>query len=286
MTRGLDHIVHAVRDLDAAAAFYRRAGFQVGARNRHPWGTHNHIVQFPGFFIEIVTLAEPEKLGTDGLSVQFGAFNRDAIARGDGFSMLIAESVDIVADAAAFAARGIGCSPVLPFSREVRLGDGSIATVGFSLAFARAPDAPEAGFAACQQHNPAAFWNKAFQAHENGAQHVAGAVLIGEDPSRYRAFLSAFSDAADVRTSDNGVAVETRRGAIDIVSATGFSDVVGEHVARPTRGLRLAALRLVARDLAQLEQLLHERGIAARRHQQRLVVSPAQAFGATLVFEG
>jgi catechol 2,3-dioxygenase-like lactoylglutathione lyase family enzyme len=62
MARGLDHIVHAVRDLDAAAALYRDLGFTVGARNKHPWGTHNHIVQFPGFFIEILTLAEPDKL--------------------------------------------------------------------------------------------------------------------------------------------------------------------------------------------------------------------------------
>jgi catechol 2,3-dioxygenase-like lactoylglutathione lyase family enzyme len=54
MPRGLDHIVHAVRDLDAAAEFYRRAGFTVGVRNRHPWGTHNHIVQFPGVFVELV----------------------------------------------------------------------------------------------------------------------------------------------------------------------------------------------------------------------------------------
>ena len=67
MPRGLDHIVHAVRNLDAAADLYRRLGFTVGARNRHPWGTHNHIVQFPGFFIELLTLAEPDKLGSDAL---------------------------------------------------------------------------------------------------------------------------------------------------------------------------------------------------------------------------
>ena len=46
MPHGLDHIVHAIRDLDAAAESYARAGFTVGARNRHPWGTHNRIVQF------------------------------------------------------------------------------------------------------------------------------------------------------------------------------------------------------------------------------------------------
>jgi catechol 2,3-dioxygenase-like lactoylglutathione lyase family enzyme len=68
MARGPDHIVHAVRDLDAAADFYRRIGFTVGARNRHSWGTHNCIVQFPEFFIEILTLAEPEKLGNDYIS--------------------------------------------------------------------------------------------------------------------------------------------------------------------------------------------------------------------------
>ena len=65
MARGLDHIVHAVRDLNAAADLYRRLGFTVGARNKHPWGTYNHIVQLPGFFIELLTLGEPEKLGSD-----------------------------------------------------------------------------------------------------------------------------------------------------------------------------------------------------------------------------
>ncbi len=67
MPRGLDHIVHAVRDLDAAGDLYRRIGFTVGARNRHSWGTHNHLVQLPGFFIELLAVAEPEKLRGEGL---------------------------------------------------------------------------------------------------------------------------------------------------------------------------------------------------------------------------
>ena len=92
MTRGLDHIVHAVRDLDAAAALYRGLGFTVGARNRHPWGTHNAIVQFPGFFIELVTLAEPDKLGDDFFSTGFGAYNGDFAKRHEGLSFLILES--------------------------------------------------------------------------------------------------------------------------------------------------------------------------------------------------
>src|SRR3989442_6145144 len=110
MPRGVDHVVHAVRDLDAAAALYRRLGFTVGARNRHPWGTHNHIVQLPGFFVELVTVAEPEKLGSDGFSVLFGAFNRDFLARGEGFSLLILESGDAAGDADAFRQAGIAAA--------------------------------------------------------------------------------------------------------------------------------------------------------------------------------
>src|SRR5215831_18381652 len=105
MARGLDHIVHAVRDLDAAADLYRRLGFTVGARNKHPWGTHNHIVQLPGFFVEILTVAEPELLGRDKkheeLAKLFGAFNRDAIERGEGLTTLILESKAIAADVSA-----------------------------------------------------------------------------------------------------------------------------------------------------------------------------------------
>ena len=94
MPRGLDHIVHAVRDLDAAAALYRGLGFTVGARNKHPWGTHNHIVQLPGFFIELLTLGEPDKLGPDAIFKLFGAYTRDFLTRHEGLSLLILESRD------------------------------------------------------------------------------------------------------------------------------------------------------------------------------------------------
>ena len=178
MPRGLDHIVHAVRDLDAAAELYRRLGFTVGARNRHPWGTHNHIVQLPGFFIELLTLAEPDKLGSDGFSILFAAYNRDFIARGDGLSMLILESQDARADAAAFGAAGIAGSELMRFEREGKRPDGSAVKVGFSLAFAEDRLAPDMHFCICQQHFPENFWNPAFQQHANGVEGVAGVIAV------------------------------------------------------------------------------------------------------------
>jgi len=55
---GIDHLVLAAHDLNATGSFYERLGFKVGARNRHPWGTENRIVQFPGAFLELITVGE------------------------------------------------------------------------------------------------------------------------------------------------------------------------------------------------------------------------------------
>src|SRR5277367_3576352 len=118
MARGLDHIVHAVRDLDAAAEFYRRAGFTVGARNRHPWGTHNYIVQFQGVFIELITIAEPELITlAEPRAVSFGDFIRDFLAHGEGLSMLVLEGKGAAADGEAFRLAGIGDFDVFNFER-------------------------------------------------------------------------------------------------------------------------------------------------------------------------
>lgn len=285
MARGLDHIVHAVRDLDAAAEFYRRAGFKVGARNRHPWGTHNHVVQFPGFFIEILTVAEPEKLTGEGLPQIFGAANRDAIARGDGFSMLILESHDIEADVADFKQLGIGASSALPFSREAKLPDGRRTTVGFSLAFARDAMSPHVGFAACQQHNPSAFWKPDYQQHDNGARGVLGAVLVADNPTDHHIFLNGFTGVRELRASSLGVSAPTPRGDVDIIEAVAFRDQFGAAPKIDGEGASLKGLRLAVPDIDAVERLLRGNGIASHRHIGRLVVLPEAAFGATLIFE-
>src|SRR3982074_2275725 len=117
MPRGLHPSVHAVRDLDAAAEFYRRAGFTVGARNRRAWGTHNRIVQLKNCYIEILEVAEPQKIVPHGArSFSFGAFNRDFLASREGFSMLILNSSNAVDDARSFESSGIANSQgfVLP----------------------------------------------------------------------------------------------------------------------------------------------------------------------------
>ncbi len=272
-------------DLDAAAEFYRRAGFTVGARNRHPWGTHNHVVQFPGFFIEILTVAEPDKLGGDGLSKHFGIPAREAIARGDGFSMLVLESTDSAADAADFARSGIGISDVLPFSREAKLPDGSTVTVGFSLVFARDTRSPHTGFFTCRQQNPAAFWKPDYQRHANGANGVLGVVLAAENPADHHIFLEAFTGVRDLHASSMGIVAHTPRGDVEIMEPAAFHDQFGATPKPAGEGATLKGLRLSVPDIEAAERVLKANGVTCHRYSGRVVVPPQSAFGATLIFE-
>lgn len=285
MARGLDHVAHAVRDLDAGAALYRSLGFTVGARNRHPWGTHNNIVQFPGCFIELLALAEPDKLGSDGFSVLFGAYHGEFLKRHEGLSLLILESRDAAADEIAFRQTGIAASPVLRFEREGRRPDGSPVKVAFSLVFAEDKRTPEIRFAVCQQHFPENFWNPDFQTHANGTKGMAGVVMVAPTPMQHRDFMLAFVGAAAASDVDDGFAIDTPRGLIEMITPAVFLARYGVASPDVAGGARLAALRFAVEDPDLLQGIPEEAGIAGLDAGGRTVIGPKDAMGAALVFE-
>jgi hypothetical protein len=286
MPRGLDHIVQAVRDLDAACAAYEQLGFTVGARNVHPWGTHNRIVQFPGFFVELLAVAEPERFPPPNpRALAFGPFNHDFLARGEGFSMLVLESRDAAADADAFRAAGIGDFDVFQFEREGQKADGTPVKVAFSLAFARDPQPAQAGFFTCRQHFPENFWSPALQQHRNGALGVAGVVLVAENPTDHHIFLSAFVGERDLDATSTGITVHTPRGDIQVMDPAAYRIHFGIEPPPVADGARIAALRLAVEDLTRVEPLVVAPGAGAAPRIGPLVVGQSAAHGAAIVFE-
>jgi hypothetical protein len=280
--RGLDHIVHAVRDLDPAGDAYARLGFTVGARNRHPWGTHNRIVQFPGVFIELLALGEMDRIPPPRpRSLSFGAFTRDFLERGEGLSMLVLEGKG-AADAEAFRAAGIGDFDVFNFEREGKRPDGSAVKVAFSLAFAQDKAAPDAGFFTCQQHYPENFWNPAFQQHANGVTGVAGVVFVAENPADHHVFLKAFAGVSDLQSTSSGITIETPRGEIQAMDPAAFRLHFAVEPPDISRGMRLAAIRFAVRDISVARGKL---GAGAIERMDKLIIGPQSAHGATLVFE-
>ena len=288
MARGIDHIVHAVRDLDAAAALYRSLGFQVGARNTHPpaWGTQNHVVQLQDCFVELLTVAEPSGITPHGLRFfSFGAHNRDALARGEGLSMLVLEGKDTAAEAHAFREAGIGDFDTFDFEREGRRPDGTAIKVAFSLAFARDPQAQDVGFFTCRQHFLENFWNAAFQLHPNTAIRVAGVVLVAAKPSDHRRFLTAFTGVGEAAVSSDGMNLPTPRGDIDVMAAASFERRFGVKAPDTGRGAQLAALRIAVTNWDMANTVLRESGLHLHENLGKLIVGPESAMGTTLVFE-
>ena len=289
MPRALDHIVHAVEDLDGAAEFYRKLGFTVGPRNRHSWGTHNYLVQLEGFYIEILTVAEPDLIERDAehaaLARHFGAFHRDAISRGQGLAMLLLQSDDVAGDAAAFARAGIGQSAELTFTRQGQQSDGTMTTHGFSLAFATDPLSPDTGFAIARRHNSAKFWSKALQAHPNSAHDAHGVVLVADNPTDHHIFLETYTGQRALHSTSMGLTARTPRGTIEVVEPVAFADRFGVTPHVEGDAMSLAALRIGVSWRERVESHLNAGGIAYERRGSTLIVRPDTALGATLVFE-
>jgi catechol 2,3-dioxygenase-like lactoylglutathione lyase family enzyme len=286
MTRGIDHIVHAVHDLDAAIALYRGLGFTVGARNTHPraWGTQNHIIQLPDTFIELLAVADESGIAPQAPKYfSFGAFNRDFLRRGQGLSMLVLKGQG-VPDAEDFRAKGIGDFDLYNFEREGKRPDGSAVQVAFSLAFARDDAAPDVGTFTCQHHYPENFWNPAFQKHANGATRVAGIVAVAEEPERHHTFMQAFAGGEAAR-ADSGFSIATPHGTIDMTTPAAFTARFGVAAPDVSGGARLAAIRFTVADAGLLQNTPELAGIAGLYAGNPAVIGADDALGAVIVFE-
>lgn len=196
--RRIDHVVLAVRDLDAAASVFEGLGFTLTPRAVHEdsMGTSNRLAQFAGGnFIELLEVDRPRKLAPHDFSqtppfFSFGAHNLDFTAAREGISMLVFAGDDARADIARFTAAEIPTYAPFDFDRLARLPDGREVTVSFSLAFATSPHMPGIAFFVCQNRAPEHFWKPAFQVHANGTQGIQAVYLASGSPERDAIFIS------------------------------------------------------------------------------------------------
>lgn len=285
MPRGVDHLVLAVRDLDAGGRFYEQLGFRVGGRNRHPWGTENRIVQLQGSFLELVTLGENAEIPPHGDGrFSFGAFVRDYLERREGFAMLVLDSADAKGDAQAFTGAGIGGFEPFFFERRGTRPDGTETHVAFTLAFARDPAAPEIGYFVCQQHYPENFWNPEFQIHPNGASVLSAVVVTSPDPDSHSRFLKAFSGADSSEPVDPDRSFVLSRGRIDVMTADDAAEAYASVEADPHKPA-LAAFAVRVADVERQARQLTAAGVPFQRIGSRVVVPASAAFGVAIAFE-
>ena len=287
MPGGLDHVVIAARDLEGLADFYRRLGFQVGTRNRHSWGTLNHIVQFDGCFLELLT-TEPGFTNSpqEAPEAPFANFINGYLSAGhEGAAMIVIESTDAEADQSRFAAAGIAAPATLHFGRKGRLPGGDEVDVAFTLAFARISDIKNAGFFVCQQHAPEMFWRADFQVHDNGVENLSHVVFAAPEPARHTAFFENYLGVPARVRDQNSVTFPTKRGAVELLTSDtllsrwNVPQVDGDD---PTP--RVAALVFKVANISTVVGRLSENSVPFTEAAGDVIVTAKQAQGVSLIF--
>lgn len=288
MARGIDHLVIAVRDLDAARDDYEHLGFTMTPIGRQPFGTANHLVQLEGCFIELVGVVDPGRVVpmSDG-HFSFSAQVERAVGAREGMCMLVLTTADARADADEWRARGLEVYEPFHWSRPAILPDGSETTVAFTLSFATDPAMPDIAFFTCQQHNPEMFWKPEYQAHENGARSIAEVTLVAGTPAGHGAFLSRLIGGADPLEEAGGILVPTDAGDIRVQTpaafAARFPDAAPVDAAS---GPRFAAATVRVEDPERAAGCLDRGGVSFSRGDGGIYLSQGPGRGLVLELAG
>ncbi|MEP6838330.1 MAG: VOC family protein [Bradyrhizobium sp.] len=274
---GIDHAVVMVKDLDQAAANYKRLGFTVSPRGTHSahMGSGNYTIMFDPDYMELLGVLTP---------TEHNAPARAFLERsGEGIERVAFTAVDSTEGAEEIRARGY--PPVGPtdFERPVTMPDGTISAAKFRTFQWPTAEAPGGvRIFACQHKTRETVWIPELMQHANGSKRLKQVVIVSPEPAKDAAHLSKMIDR-DVRNeADGAVAVPSGGDRADFVFLT--KDQLGTRypgvsmAGLPERG---GAGLVIAADLAAAEKALGATGVHSAGG---IVVPPAAGNGTLLAF--
>jgi Glyoxalase-like domain len=275
---GIDHAVVVVRDLDQAAANWKRLGFTVSPRGTHSakMGSGNTTIMLDPDYIELLgVLVETEH------NIPTRAF---LARRGEGIERIAFTAVDSAAGAEEIRARGYAALGPTDFERPVTMPDGTRSAAKFRIFQWPIEQAP-AGLRifACQHKTPETVWIPQLQQHANGAKRLKQVLVVSMQPTKDAAHLGRMIDRDVKAEPDGAVAVPSGSDRADFIFLT------REQLGRRYPEVSLAGLPesggaglvLATSDLGAAEKAF---GSAGLRSGGAVCVAPAAANGTLLTF--
>jgi hypothetical protein len=240
MTR-LDHVVFAVKDLDAAAAKFRRAGFSVVAGGRHvAHGVANMLIGLAdGTYLELFCFVEKEKAPPDHAMMPLWL-------AGEGLAIYWLATTQLDADVARLAELHVPYSAPQELARTKP--DGT--DVRFRIATPSEPRARCFPFL-IEDITPRAERLPAEHEHENGARTIAAIELDVPDTSVADAYASFLRQSP---AAENGTWTFAISGARIVLKVSGLPPATFAGLA-PRIAWGPARLRLASGDANFLEKL-------------------------------
>lgn len=212
---GLDHVVVAVRDLDAAARTWAGLGFTVSPRGLHSahLGSGNYTIMFGPDYVELLGIVAP----TD-----YNAATRAFLAQREGLERSAFTAVDATKGVAELKARGIGGTGPIDFSRPVDLPGGGKGEARFSTMYWPADERPGGmRIFACQHLTPEVVWIPQLQVHENTAKRIDRVEVVSTAPKAAADHMARLIDQPVTGEADGAFRVESgsSRGAFVFMTA-------------------------------------------------------------------
>jgi hypothetical protein len=275
---GIDHAVVVVKDLDKAAANWKRLGFTVSPRGTHSakLGSGNTTIMLDPDYMELLGIL---------VETDHNAPTRAFLANhGEGIERVAFTAVDSAAGAEEIRARGYEPVGPVDFERPVTMPDGSLSAAKFRIFQWPIAEAPGGlRIFACQHKTRETVWIPELMKHANGAKRLKQALVVSPEPTKDAAHLARMIDR-DVRAEPDGaIAVPSGSDRADFVFLT--KDQLAKRYPEvsldglPERGG--AGLAILTSDLAAAEKALGSAGI---RSGGGVCVAPAAANGTLLAF--
>jgi len=179
----LDHVIVAVRNLDAAATAWRKLGFTLTPRGLHEGkGTGNHCIMFPNTYIELLGIVD--ETGTKG------RLGQRVNERGEGGMGIAWGADDAGQTCAALRAAGVEAEDPNDLSRPLEL-DGKRDIVRFRNIMLPGLHLPGTMQFVCTHVTPELTRaRREWQLHPNGATGIAEVFVAATDISAAKAQLA------------------------------------------------------------------------------------------------
>ena len=275
--REIDHLLTYVRDLDAAAATFRRMGFTLSPLSRiEAMGISNHLVLMrqgiPGFanYIELMSAHDRARLPPPMAKVLSGP---------EGIKSMVLGTEDAVAAQQAMLKHGFAAAPPVHVKREWKIAPGQSVFPEFDVLM---PVEAPLAFNACRYFNVDLYLRPEWRVHANGAQRMTTVFAVADEPA---AVARRYGDLFDASTRQSGEAVCTTPGQVDLA-------VMSSETAKRRFGLTVATaagagylgylVEVVSLDV--LRSCLSDGKVPCRDLGGTICVDPADGFGNLIVF--
>jgi glyoxalase-like protein len=274
---GIDHVLLAVRDLDAARMGWTRLGFTLSPRGTHLGrGTGNYCIMFPHDYVELFGI-----VGSEHVSPEYTEF----LATREGPMKLAWATGDSAAAAVALGRLGLHPAAPRDLGRQLELPERTVVP-RFKIVTLPPDETPALSSFLCEQLTPELMRQPEWLGHPNGATGLLGVTVIVEDTAPLHDAYERLFGPANIHGTDDILTLRVGRHRIVFATVEDFELMHPEidHDGR-ARAPFIALLTLTMRDPEATVDYLTTWQVAHEAlSDQRVLVPAKEANGAALEF--